>query len=152
MIMDDRAHDPYRHVVAAHELGHAITWRAAGFDIDEIWVKGRGAAAHGHVWIVQTEDQIRTVADERAVQAGLLAGRVAQHRWCDHANTAIDISCEIDEQYYRARRRSPLGRRVSRTAARNDARRLVRAHWRAIACLTPVLASAGRLSPSRLPL
>lgn len=149
--MDDRAHDPYRHVAAAHELGHAITWRAVGFDIDEIWVKGSGEAAHGHVWIVQTDDQIRTVDDERAVQAGLLAGRVAQYRWCDQTAIAIDFSCEADELHYRDRRRSPLGRRVSRTAVRDDARRLVRVHWRAIARLTPLLARTGHLPPGRLP-
>lgn len=149
--MVDHPTDPYRLMVAAHELGHAIVWRAVGFDIDEIWVKGRGPAAHGHVWLVQTDDEIRTVADEQAVQAGLLAGRCAQARWGDETDLAIDISCESDERIYRIRRRSPLGRRVSRTAVWNDARRLVRVHWRAIARLTPHLAHTGRLSPSRLP-
>lgn len=144
--------DPYRLAVAAHELGHAIVWRAVGFDIDEIWVKGHGPAAHGHVWIVQNEDHIRTLTDEHGVQTGLLAGREAQIRWCAETGPAdADTSADQDMTLYRRRRRTRLGRRVSRTAVRADARRLVRDHWHAITRLAPVLATTGHLAPRRLP-
>lgn len=150
-MVDQPKNDPHRLVAAAHELGHAIAWRASGLDIAEIWIKGRGTATHGHVWLVQTDTEIRTLDDELAVQAGLLAGRIAQELWCDRTNVAIPFSCADDETLYRARRRTPLGHQVSRTAARTAARSLVRARWSAITRLAPVLARAGRLSPDRLP-
>lgn len=143
--------DAHRLVAAAHELGHAVVWKAVGFDIDEIWVRGHGPAAYGDVCLIQTEDQIRTIGQEHAVQTGLLAGEVAQHRWCQQVDTAIEFSCAADERHYRARRRSRLGRKVSRSTVNADARRLVNTHWDVIARLTPVLADSGRLSPGRLP-
>lgn len=148
----DPATDPHRLAVAAHELGHALVWRAGGFDIDEIWVKGHGPAAHGRVWIVQHENHIRTLADEHAIQAGLLAGREAQIRWCaENDVTDSDTSADEDMTLYRQRRRTRIGRQVSRTAVRADARRLVGAHWPAIARLAPRLARDGRLPPRGLP-
>ncbi|HEX6351718.1 hypothetical protein, partial [Actinophytocola sp.] len=131
--------------------GHAIVWRAVGLDIDEILVRGHGAAAHGHVWLVQTETEIRTVDQERAVHTGLVAGRVAQLEWCRSTDVGIDVSCATDDRLYRARRHTPLGREVNPSTVHADATRLVRMHWRSIARLAPLLAEAGRLSPRRLP-
>lgn len=144
--------DPHRLAIAAHELGHAIVWRAVGFDIDEIWIKGHGLATHGHVWIVQTEEQIRTTADEHAVQTGLLAGLEAQLRWCHaHSLPTATVRADTDMTLYHQRRRTRLGRDVDPAAVRDDTRRLLHQHWNTLTRLVPVLATAGRLSPRRLP-
>lgn len=149
--MEDRANDPHRLVAAAHELGHAIVWRVSGFTVTEIWVKGRGLAAHGHVWLAQTDDQIHTVTAERHIQAGLLAGREAQRCWCDHTGEPIAFNCDVDDAEYRRRRRTTLGRLISRNEVRATANRLVRTHWHTITRLAPHLARTGHLSPARLP-
>nr|WP_042190901.1 hypothetical protein [Kibdelosporangium sp. MJ126-NF4]CEL19681.1 hypothetical protein [Kibdelosporangium sp. MJ126-NF4] len=144
--------DPYRLALAAHELGHAVAWRAGGFEVDEIWIKGHGTRAHGHVWIAATDDDIRTVEAEHAVQAGLLAGREAQLHWCAETGvTGVDISAEHDMTLYQRRRRTRLGRQCDSADVQATARRLVRHNWPTITQLTPVLAKAGRLQPRLLP-
>nr|WP_042198372.1 hypothetical protein [Kibdelosporangium sp. MJ126-NF4] len=144
--------DPYRLALAAHEIGHAVVWRAGGFEIDEIWIKGHGLSAHGRVWIVQTDDDIRTVDAEHAVQAGLLAGCEAHLRWCSETGvTGVDVSADHDMTLYQRRRRTRLGRQVNSADVRATASRLVRHNWPTITRLTPVLARAGRLQPRLLP-
>jgi hypothetical protein len=140
-----------RLLIAAHELGHALTWHALGFTVDEIRVVGRGDSAHGWVWLKHTKDSLSTLEKERAYHAGLLAGREAELRWCDENRMKfVEYTCAGDMDNLRRRRRTTFGRQVSHSAATSDARRLIRSKWGRIVRLAPLLAARGSLSPSRI--
>lgn len=148
--MTDTDIDPHRLVVAAHELGHAIVWAASGFTISEIWVKGHGDGVHGWVSLANPDDHY-TPEGECGYQAGLLAAGEAERRWCDQVGMAFDGSgCRDDYAKLRKRTRTKLGSQVRRSAARSEAQRLVRVHWKRIVRLAPTLAVRGSLSPSRI--
>lgn len=142
--------DPQRLVIAAHELGHAIVWRASGFTIREIWIKGRGDSAHG--WCGLTDANAHhTPQGELGYQAGLLGAAEAQHRWCSETGVPFDENaCREDYTNLRTRAKDQLGRQIKRSAATAEARRIIRANWRRIVLLTPKLAAHGSLSPSRV--
>ncbi len=148
---DDPTIDPHRLLIAAHELGHALTWHALGFTVDEIWIKGHGRSAHGYVWLDITKAKPWTVRHERDYHIGLFGGREAQQRWCEDHNIPFDeYACAEDMAIHRKRRRTRLGGQVHPGEAKAEARRLVRAHWRRIVHLAPSLATRGSLSPSRI--
>ena len=142
--------DPHRLVVAAHELGHALTWHALGFLVDTIWIKGHGDSAHGEVMIDITKVKPWTYDHERDFHVGLLGGREAHQRWCDETGMPfLERHCAEDMAQLR-RRRSELGGQTTPRAIRTSARQLVRSHWRRVVLLAPVLARRGSLNRSHL--
>lgn len=142
--------DPQRLVIAAHELGHAFVWRASGFRIRTIWIKGYGDRVHGFVTLDNPDDH-QTLDGERGYQAGLLGAGEAQRRWCSETGQKFDESgCRDDYTTLRKRAKDKLGKQIPRSAATTEAQRLVRAHWPRIVLLTPLLATRGSLSPRRI--
>jgi hypothetical protein len=149
--MTDPAIDPHRLLIAAHELGHALAWRALGFTVDEVWVKGRGPAAHGRVWLDITHVKPWTLTHERGFHTGLFAGREAELRWCnEHGLPINEASCSEDMAQHARRRRTSLGRQVRPREAEAEARRLVRRYWPRLVRLAPHLAIRGSLPTSRI--
>ncbi|GLW74985.1 hypothetical protein Kpho02_72820 [Kitasatospora phosalacinea] len=66
----------YTEMVAAHELGHAVLWLAAGLHVTGIAISGTGRGA-GH-----TRARRTGIADEALwLLLGAVAGEVAQGRW-----------------------------------------------------------------------
>jgi hypothetical protein len=142
--------DPQLLLVASHELAHAIAFRIAGVDVYEIRVKGHGATAQGYVHV--PDPDCGDVTTLRRYLAAVLAGNEASLRWCDENEFAFHhTSSSEDIDAVRQLRRTPTGKRIPYAAITADARRIVRSHWPAITRLAPVLARAGRISPSRLP-
>lgn len=137
--------DPHRLRAAAHELGHALVWRAGGYPPAAIRVHGHGEDAHGEVIIGRVK--VRDVAAARSYLAGLLAGRLAEQRWCEQAGLRFRAhTCDSDQTALRRFRRTDLGKQVSRAEATATARTLVNSHWRRIVHLAPRLATAGHIS------
>lgn len=138
--------DPYRLVVAAHELGHLVGYQLAGLTIHEVRVLGEGDAAEGYVRL--DPRGARGAHQARAYMVGLLAGRVAGVRWCElHGVAHRDDACTTDRTLYRRFRTHPLVRDVPDAEFRAAAQQLVRTHWPRIARLAPRLARRGWLAP-----
>lgn len=140
--MDDL--DPIRLSVAAHELGHMVTWEHAGFRIQTIRVTGRGTSTQGLVHV--DRGLLRDPGEVRAWLVGLLAGREAEQRWCDQTGSAfIEAGSGEDLAQFRKWRRHEWARRLTERELRIEARQCIRTRWRQIVRLTPRLAHAGRL-------
>lgn len=136
--------DPYRLVVAAHELGHLIAWQRAGLHINEIRVLGTGEQAEGYVDLGR--QRIRDADQARGYLVGLLAGREAGNRWCEQAGMRHhEHTCADDMRSFQRLRRHELARHFTDTALRHDAWALVLAQWEQITRLAPRLARHGWL-------
>jgi hypothetical protein len=138
------ANDPQRLRVAAHELGHYLTWTQAGLPIKTIWVAGRGDEAAGNVEVprMTARDDIQY----RAYVVGVLAGRQADMRWCrEHDLEVHEYRFRSDMKVYRRLRRDRRVRDVTDAELTAEARQIVNANWRRIIRLAPTLARHGHL-------
>jgi hypothetical protein len=139
-----------RILVAAHELGHAITWRTLDLPVTAIRVKGHGIFLRGRVSLDIANVTPWGLREERAWHIGLFGGREAQQRWCDEFGMRFDDSaCAEDMDKHRSRRRTSHGVIRSRDVEA-EARRLVGRHWARLVRLAPDLATHGSLSPCRV--
>jgi len=140
----DRALDPHRLTVSAHELGHAIAWSAAGMPIVDIWVKGHGEQAHGYVRL--DGRKLRDAAEARDYLVGMLAGRAASIRWCDeHGLTHHEHTCADDLASFRKSRQHPWVRDIPDREFHAAARLVVRQHWPRIIRRAPQLSCRGSI-------
>jgi hypothetical protein len=140
----DRVLDPLRLVVAAHELGHALTWAAAGMPIVKIWVDGYGEQAHGYVRL--DRKKLKDAAEARDYLVGMLAGRAADIRWCDeHGLTHHEYTCADDLASFRKSRKHPWVRDIPDSEFYTAARIVVRQHWPQICRLAPRLSRHGSI-------
>lgn len=143
--MDREGIDPHRLRVAVHELGHAVVYRDGGLAILGIRVAGHGARAVGYVDL--DPNGARTAEQARAYMAGLLAGGIADARWCElHGVPHDESTCSTDRSLFREFRRHPMVRDISQAAFRATARRLVRVHWSEITRRAPTLARRGTVA------
>lgn len=139
--------DVERHVVAAHELGHAFAFREAGQTISEIRVLGHGANVEGYTEL--NNPVIIGVEQGFAFLVGILAGRAAGERWCEiHDYTRPGpAACRTDRRLYvKVCREHPELRPFTASQVRASARKLVRARWRQIERLGPRLALRGTVT------
>lgn len=137
--------DPQRLRVAAHELGHYLAWQAADLDIQRIYVAGTGVEAHGKVRI--RRQKVRDPEQARAYLVGMLAGREADIRWCEHNDLEWhEHTSNGDMKAYRSlHRRIDWVRDVTDREFRAEAHRFIVANWSKITRLAPKLAERGRL-------
>ena len=141
--------DPYRRAVAAHELGHAYAWSSAGFIIVSITITGDGPHAYGYVELDGEENT--TTEENRAYLVGLLAGRVAEEKWCKAAGLRVDLDyrSRVDMERYRKARREPAMRGISDRMFRSAAVKLVDKHWKKIQSGVPTLSTRGSIDIKR---
>jgi hypothetical protein len=136
-------------MIATHEMGHAIAWQRVGFQIVSITVRGRGAGTTGYV---QLDGQSNRTPDEaRDNLIGLLAGREADHRWCEIAGQPPDpYGSSADLAAYRKYRKNDGKHQrwlihLSDNELRAAARKVVTTHWSRIVPLAKQLAERGRI-------
>lgn len=142
--MNTTANDPQRLRVAAHELGHYLTWTQAGLPIKTIWVAGRGDEAAGNVEVPRMT--ARDDTQYRAYVVGVLAGRQADMRWCrEHDLEFHEYRFRSDMKVYRRLRRDHSVRDITDAELTTEARQIVNANWRHIIRLAPTLARRGHL-------
>lgn len=136
--------DPFRLHVAAHELGHMITWEVLGLAVKEALVWGHGTEAEGRVRL--NDQRLRNPAECRDYLFGLLAGREADIQWCrTTGRTFHPHTCSGDLKVFRAMRKHQWVSDIPDAEFRANARGLVLTHWRRITRLAPVLARRGSL-------
>jgi hypothetical protein len=138
--------DPHRLAVSAHEAGHAVIWKAAGFTIVDLWVTGHGPRAHGYT---ELDGKKCATADEFAAYlVGLLAGREAEARWCDANRLRVDLDdhCAIDMKRFRKGRKERGVRHITDDQFKDRAAKLVIDNWRKIETLAPRLCERGRVA------
>lgn len=140
----DEGIDPALLTVAAHELGHAFAHKAAGIKVTKIAVSGVGDDARGQVRTQVIEDP--TDAQVEGWLVGFLAGREADHLWCDSHGLHLRGKSRFctDMSLWQEHRRLAPKLTESRASAR--ARRIVLDHWSEIVHLAPALAVNGRIS------
>jgi hypothetical protein len=130
---------------AAHELGHWVVWTHAELTTKEIRVTGHGDQTEGWVTVTLPPSPVRE--QTRLYLVGLAAGRAASIRWCaEHGLAFTERGCRADEKQFVAWRRDLRMSSLTRSQARAEAARLVRAKWRQICQLAPRLARAGTIS------
>jgi hypothetical protein len=140
----DPASDPQRLRVAAHELGHYLTWTQAGLPIKTIWIAGRGDEAAGNVEVPRMT--ARDDTQYRAYVVGILAGRQADMRWCRENDLEFhEYRFRSDMRSFRRFRKKPYIRDVSNAELQAEARQVVNVNWPRIVRLTPTLARRGHL-------
>ncbi|MFD9966169.1 hypothetical protein [Amycolatopsis sp. NPDC058986] len=141
--------DPDRLVAAAHELAHAAGFRRAGVAITEIRVYGHGDRAAGHVDVAGNVP----IPNPRLYFAAVLAGRVADLRWCEENGLPqrAPRTCADDMRYFRQLYREWRRKNQGTNALWADARALVRDIWPRLVLLAPSLAVRGRLALSKIP-
>lgn len=134
-----------RDMVAAHELGHALVWRALGIQVVRITVRGEDRVRG---WTELDGGTITSREEMRAYLIGVLAGGVAGGRWCDeyHIRRAAQ-DCEFDQINYRRQRRDPLAHALRNGELRRAAQVAVARRWAEIERLAPRLAQRGTLRP-----
>lgn len=154
MISIENQH-PIRLMVAAHELGHAIAWRAGGWPIAHIRVLGKGARSHGETLLART--YAYGLWQRRSWLVGSLAGAAAGDRWCTEFNLPPALherGCAADQADFAPEFRSyraECAEDVTVAQLRAEAAAVIRTHWRAILRLAPRLAACGSLGESVLP-
>lgn len=135
--------DPILLSVAAHEIGHYLGWQAAGYRIHSVQVSGRGTKAEG---VVTCRGRARNRNQAHLYMVGILAGAVAQQRWCaEHGLRYHPETCPDDDALYAQQRTHPWVAGTSDRVFLRAAARLVDAHWDEIRELAPQLAARGRL-------
>lgn len=139
--------DVERHVVAAHELGHALAFREAGQTISEIRVMGHGASVEGYTDL--SNSVINGIEQGVAFLVAILAGRAAGERWCEINDYTRPgpAACRTDRRLYaKVRREHPELAPFTTAKVMPRARKLVRARWRQIERLGPRLAARGTVT------
>lgn len=135
--------DPIRLSVAAHEIGHVLGWKAAGYRIHSVRVTGHGTKAEG---VVTCRGRARNRKQAHLYMVGILAGAVAQQRWCaEHGLRYHPETCPDDDALYAQHRAHPWIADTPDKVFLQAATRLVDAHWAEVLELAPQLAAAGRL-------
>lgn len=130
-------------MVAAHELGHALTWHQAGIPIARITLRGEDRVRG---WTELDGKEITSHEEMRSYLVGILAGEVAGTRWCsEHRIPRRAQHCDFDRAHYRQYRRAPLAIGLSGSELRAAARQAVGAHWSRIERLAVQLADRGTL-------
>jgi hypothetical protein len=137
--------NPARLVVAAHELGHGLIWKAADFPVGSLWIRGesddwmRGATEMGGNLIRDTEHMAEYLV-------GLLAGHIAGERWRDEYRVRERMHGNVgDEATYRQMMRADMSQPLRRADLTLTAQRAVSVHWGEIERLAPLLAERGTL-------
>jgi hypothetical protein len=140
--------DSERLLVAAHEMGHAVAWHTTGFQIVEIRVSGH-VFPNGYVRIADREHTTPELARDYII--GLLAGREAEHQWCDlTGQSPSDSGSSADLDVYRKYRKydaqhDRFTTHLTDRQLRVAARKVVTAHWPRIERLAPQLAERGAI-------
>ncbi|MFE0314551.1 hypothetical protein, partial [Amycolatopsis sp. NPDC058986] len=156
MIDDFPEIHPHRLMVAAHEVGHLVAWRIAGWTVTQVRLEGRGANTTGTTSI-DRKQQFANLDHHRGYVVGLLAGIAAGERWCTDHNLSLAehrSGCAVDLDVYRPARRDLQNagdERPTTSKLRADARGLVNTHWRLITRLAIRLAQRGSLDPTQVP-
>lgn len=137
--------DPHRLIAAAHELGHYLIFTAAGIEVSEIRVIGRGSSAAGYVCV--PPGQSLDEKQQRQLLVGGLAGRQADLRFCEQFGLPPQpaYTCASDMKIVRRDRRQMQDSTWISTL-RAEARRLVLKHWPHIVRRAPQLARRGTLT------
>ncbi|MET0235690.1 MAG: hypothetical protein ABW224_13685 [Kibdelosporangium sp.] len=139
--------DPWRLLVAVHEMGHAVVWHHAGFTVEDIRVIGHGQDTSGYVRLEQRP--LRLPIQFQNCLVGLLAGREADRRWCDLTGQSPQESgSSADATVFRRMREddNQSTRWVTDLSDREFvamARRAVVTHWTQITRLASQLARRG---------
>lgn len=138
---------PYRLMISAHELGHAVVWRDEGLPrATVIEVRGSGQRTVGAVRL-RDRGEARTEAFARRYLVGLLAGVAAGNRWRElHAPRLAPDESAVDQRYLRLWLALPVARRLDVAELRDAARAAVWQRWPEIARLTPILAVRGSVT------
>jgi hypothetical protein len=75
-----RPRNRIRDMVAAHEMGHALTWHHAGIAVAHVVLRGEERVRG---WTELDGGEITSRDEMRDYLVGVLAGEVAGDRWCD---------------------------------------------------------------------
>lgn len=141
--------DQRRLMVAIHEMGHALTWHRAGFQIKTIRVRGRSNGTTGYVDLDNQPN--RTPEEARDYLIGLLAGREAEHEWCRITGQSSDAyGSSTDLAIYRRYRKYDCANErwvahLSDGEFRAAARKVINARWSQVVHLANQLAQHGRI-------
>lgn len=130
--------DPEDLIIAAHELGHAVSARAHGIGLTSI-VMG--------LTTLDLPDDDRDYTHDQWVGwlVGCWAGFEAEKLWASRVGGKADRrQCRTDIRNFRADRKK-IG--ISEGMARSAARAIVRRDWKRIRDLAPTLARQGFIAP-----
>lgn len=129
--------DPHEAVVAAHELGHWLHWKAAGIPLGSVQLLGWGSAVHG---VACTQDMELDAQATYLYVVGTLTGPVADRRWCEqYGERYWPGGSAPDEQVFQDQIRDPLFRGIPEHRFRRDAEQSVARLWIEIHDLVPEL-------------
>jgi hypothetical protein len=149
MSVTDKAMDRRRLMVAVHEMGHAIAWDHGGLTIEAIRVTGRGHGTEGYVELEQRPLDLPTRLQNYLI--GLLAGREADHKWCDiTGETPDNYGSSTDMEVFRKFRKYDATEtrwvtHLSDKELQAEARKIVTARWSQIVRLAETLAERGAI-------
>ena len=142
----EKADDPWRLHCGAHELGHALTWRALGFEVRSTTVTGSGSNVSGETRLANESKNLHNPQRCRDYLVGLLAGREADILWAKHAGRPFrERHSSGDMQVYKKIRRHEWVKDIGDRELRREATRLVKANWSQIVGLTSRLAQHGKV-------
>lgn len=143
--------DTHRLVVAAHELAHALVFRAAGIEITDIRVLGTGSGARGYVRVAG--NQALNKRQARQYLVAVVAGREGDLRWCDQHgldrwpdHVCADDFADLRKMRREFREQGELHRGTGTGELRAEARLRVRTYWPRITRLAPRLARRGSIT------
>lgn len=144
MVTKSNPTEKIRLLVAAHELGHALVWKAAGFEVVELRVSG---SERVRGWTGLDGREMKTVQETADYLTGILAGKIAGDRWCDENRIPLRAhdSCDFDQDQYRAVLKDPLAVSLRDVDLRRAARERVHDLWSKIERHAPQLAERGTL-------
>ncbi|MFC0108296.1 hypothetical protein [Kibdelosporangium aridum] len=123
--------DLHRCRAAAHELGHLVVWRAAGFSVAYAEITGHGPSVSGvaHLGVHKCE----SIEQARAYLVGLHAGEQAEIAWCEQNRMRYDdAAAEGDMERYhdfRKRYRTTFPASIRLADLKTEARIAVRKKW-----------------------
>lgn len=129
-------HDPLQLQIAAHELGHAVVWKAAGFVINAVVHEGDG----GYVDVRWDPDNLTGYV------IGCWGGFEAEQRWTrTHGGRARRGNSSHDIANFHHVNRALGKNRLTEGKARSLARKHVNRHWSQIVAAAPRLIRQGHI-------
>ena len=138
--------DPELLLIATHELGHAIVWKAGGLHIKSIRVR-KGWCSNSAVEL-DLGKTTWTPETGRIYLVGMLAGREADAYWCEITGQRHNERHSADDMaaFHRYRRQTTWAKGTPERPFRAEARAAVQEHWSTIERLAPQLASRGTVA------